>query len=234
MANDTLVPSKKRKATAEGAVLDQAILRELYCRYTVACSLPFAHVEQPAFRDFIRYLCSAADDLLPRSANTVKADLQGYNSKKEFVKRALQNALSSVHIVPDNWTSPTCLGAIGFTVQFITEDRGVQSLVVRIKELEGQHSGKNMAEAIMEFIREYGIASKVGYFIMDNAGNMNTMIDKVSNELEHQFDVFYNPLPHRLRCVGHIINLAVMEFLIGKHPPTTDSYNRPSNEEVEQ
>lgn len=149
MTNDTLVPSRKRKATADAAVLDQATLRELYCRYTVACSLPFAHVEQPAFRDFVRYLCPAADDLLPRSANTVKADLQwGYDSKKEFVKRALQNALSSVHIVPDNWTSPNCLGAIGFTVQFVTEDHGVQSLVVRIKELEGQHSGENMAEAI--------------------------------------------------------------------------------------
>jgi hypothetical protein len=235
MTNDSLLPSKKRKATAEGAALDQATLREFYCRYTVACSLPFAHVEQPAFRDFVRYLCPAADDLLPGSATTVKADLQwGYNNKKELVKRALQNALSSVHIVPDNWTSPNCLGAIGFTVQFVTEDQGVQSLVVRIKELEGQHSGENMAEAIMEFIREYGIASKVGYFMMDNAANMNTMIDKVSDELEHEFDVFYDPLPHRLRCVGHIINLAVMEFLIGKRPPTTDPYHGPSNEEVEQ
>jgi hypothetical protein len=106
--------------------------------------------------------------------------------------------------------------------------------VVRIKELEGQHSGENMAEAIMEFIREFGIASKVGYFMMDNATNMNTMIDKVSDDLEHEFDVFYDPLPHRLRCFGHIINLAVMEFLIGKRPPTTDSYHGPSDEEVEQ
>jgi hypothetical protein len=56
------------------------------------------------------------------------------------------------------------LGVIGFTVQFVTEDHGLQSLVVRIKELEGQHNGEHMAEAIMEFIREYGIASKVGYF----------------------------------------------------------------------
>jgi hypothetical protein len=53
-----------------------------------------------------------------------------------------------------------------------------------------------MAEAIMEFIREYGIATKVGYFMMDNASNMNTMINKVSNELEQEFNVFYNPLPH--------------------------------------
>lgn len=52
--------------------------------------------------------------------------------------------------------------------------------------------------------------------------------------MEHEFNVFYDPLPHRLRCFGHIINLAVMEFLIGKRPPTTDSYHGPSNKEVEQ
>ena len=231
LANETLM-SKKRKVTAEEDTPDQATLRELYCRYTVACSLPFAHVEQPAFREFIRYIRPAADDLLPRCGDTVKNDLQcAYDNKKEAVKRALQNALSSIHFVPDNWTSPNCLGVIGFTVQFVTEDHGLQSLVVRIKELEGEHSGENMAEAIIEFIREFGIASKVGYFMMDNAANMNTMIDKVSDDLECEFNVFYNPLPHRLRCFGHIIHLAVMAFLIGKRPSTTDSYYGPSNED---
>jgi hypothetical protein len=235
MANETITSSKKRKVTVEEDALDQATLRELYCRYTVSCSLPFAHIEDPSFRDFIRYIRPAADDLLPRSGDTVKSDLQwGYDNKKEFVKRALQNALSSIHIVPDNWTTPNCLGVIGFTVQFVTEDHGLQSLVVRIKELEGQHSGEHMAEAIMEFIREYGIASKVGYFMMDNASNMNTMIDKISDDLEREFNVFYDPLPHRLRCSGHIINLAVMEFLMGKRPPTIDTYRGPSEEEIEQ
>ena len=117
LSNETLAFTKKRKVTAEEDALDQATLRELYCRYTVAYSLPFAYVEQPAFCDFIRYIRPAADDLLPRTGDTVKNDLHwGYDNKKEFVKRALQNALSSIHIVPDNWTSPNCLGVIGFTV----------------------------------------------------------------------------------------------------------------------
>ena len=47
-----------------------------------------------------------------------------------------------------------------------------------MQELDGQHSGANMAEAVMEFIRDFGIAYKVGYFMMDNASNMNAMIDK--------------------------------------------------------
>ncbi|CEJ95262.1 hypothetical protein VHEMI10752 [[Torrubiella] hemipterigena] len=197
LAGEAFHPTKKRKATTEEDELDPDALRELYCRYTVACSLPFAHVEQPAFRDLIRYIRPAADDLLPKSAGTIKIDLkQGYDCKREFVKRALQNSLSSIYIVPDNWTSPNGLGAIGFMVQFVTEDYGLQSLVVGIKELEGQHSGENMAEAIMEFIREYGIASKVGYFVMDNASNMNTMIQTCVYRYPPKFRALYR-YPHK-------------------------------------
>jgi hypothetical protein len=146
----------------------------------------------------------------------------------------LKNALSSIHIVPDNWTSLNYLKIIGFTVQFVTEDHGLLSLLIKIKEMEKQHSAEHMAEAIMEFIREYGIASKVRYFMMDNASNMNIIIDKISDDLESEFNIFYDPFPHRLRCSGHIINLAVMEFLIGKRPPTTDAYCGPSEKEIEQ
>ncbi|KJZ70463.1 hypothetical protein HIM_10135 [Hirsutella minnesotensis 3608] len=56
---------------------------------------------------------------------------------------------------------------------------------------------------------------------------MNTMIDKVSDDLEREFDVCYDPLQHRLRCFGHIINPAVMEFLIGERPRTIQSYHYP-------
>ena len=106
LSNESLISNKKRKATTEENALDQATLRELYCRYTVACSLPFAHIEQPAFRDLVRYIRPAADDLLPTCGDTVKHELKrAYGNKKEFAKRALQNALSAIHIVPDNWTS---------------------------------------------------------------------------------------------------------------------------------
>jgi hypothetical protein len=40
--------------------------------------------------------------------------------------------------------------------------------------------GQNQAEIIMKVISDYGIASKVGYFVMDNASNNNTMIEALS------------------------------------------------------
>lgn len=57
----------------------------------------------------------------------------------------------------------------------------------------------------------------------NNATNMKTMIDKVSNDLEHEFGVFYDPLPYRLHCFGYISNLAVVKFLMEKRVFTKNS-----------
>jgi hypothetical protein len=66
---------------------------------------------------------------------------------------------------------------------------------------------------IMEVINEYGIASKVGYFVMDNASNNDTMIVALSGLLWEEYQILYNPTTHRLRCNGHIINLTAQSFL---------------------
>ena len=146
---------KERKATRGADALDQATICELYCRYTVVCSLPFSHIKQHALRDLIRYIRKAADDFLPRPCSTVKGDLQrGY-----ITRRSSSSERCKILFPP--FTSLNCLAVIGFTVQFVTEDHGLLSLVVGGKELDEQHSGENMSEAIMEFIREYGIACRV-------------------------------------------------------------------------
>ncbi|KYK54706.1 hypothetical protein DCS_06666 [Drechmeria coniospora] len=62
---------------------------------------------------------------------------------------------------------------------------------------------------------------------------MDTLMDRVSDDPEREFEVFYAPLQHRLCCFGHVTNLAVMEFLIGKRPRATESYYGPSEDEIE-
>jgi hypothetical protein len=59
------------------------------------------------------------------------------------------------------------------------------------------HLGQNQAEVIMKVINDYGIASKVGYFMMDNASNNDTMMKALSTSS-------YN-LSLRLECLLIII-----------------------------
>ncbi len=82
----------------------------------------------------------------------------------------------------------------------------------------------------MEVINNYKIASKVGYFVIDNASNNDTMIETVSTciyklficllylltgllVLFNQYQIVYNAEHHRLCCNGYIINLAAQSFL---------------------
>ncbi|KAM3549930.1 hypothetical protein ARSEF4850_008599 [Beauveria asiatica] len=65
----------------------------------------------------------------------------------------------------------------------------------------------------MDVIDDWGFASKLRYFVMDNAGNNDTMMKCLSLALLRQYDIRYDPTSHRLRCQGHIINLAAKSFL---------------------
>ena len=50
--------------------------------------------------------------------------------------------------------------------------------------------------------------------VMDNAHTNDTLISVIAEALREE-GVFYDPQQRRLRCNGHIINLAVQAFLFG-------------------
>jgi hypothetical protein len=59
---------------------------------------------------------------------------------------------------------------------YVSEIGVLQQSVVAVKELDGAHSRENQACYVIEVINDYGIALKVGYFVMDNASNNDTII----------------------------------------------------------
>jgi hypothetical protein len=97
----------------------------------------------------------------------------------------------------------------------------------------------------MEIIEEYSIASKVGYFMMDNAENNDTMMRTLEtslNETLRDQEVPYNGKQYRLRCNGHIINLAAQSFLFQTADEALEDYKyqnaeifaTPSESEMEE
>jgi len=83
--------------------------------------------------------------------------------------------------------------------------------VIGLCTLEGSHTGANMAEIVMDVLREYGIEEKLGYFVGDNASNNDTLIRHLA-EAQVEANRWYNGSEYRLRCVGHVINLSVKAF----------------------
>jgi hypothetical protein len=230
--------SKKRKATEQPSELNEHVLRELVGRWFVADNIPPNMVQSPSFRQLLRYINPATDDLIPTSSTTITSDLQkSFTAKKDIVRTALQSSISRIHITPDNWTSSNNYGVIGIVAHFVSEDQGLQHLVLALKELQGAHTGENMAAVLLEVIEDYGITSKTGYIMADNAGNNNTMVRELESLLK-ALELDWKALHYRLRCNGHVINLTVLAFLFGLHPDSQaqtqgiQAYGGPADEAI--
>ena len=100
-----------------------------------------------------------------------------------MVRNSLYNTQSKIHISLDLQTSPNALAILGIVAQFVNKDGQLQSSVLAIKEVNGEHSGKNQAKYVLEVLKEYKIKDKLGYFMMDNADNNNTLITSLSLSL---------------------------------------------------
>jgi hypothetical protein len=138
-------------------------------------------VECPEFRALLSYVNADIDTWLPDTHQTIKKwILRQYDDQKEKVKQRIQSAKSRIHISCDLWTSPNSLAILGVVAHYVTEDGKLEHHTLALKDIDGEHDGSHLAAAIMEVVEDWGFASKLGYFVMDNASNNDTMMKSLS------------------------------------------------------
>jgi hypothetical protein len=69
---------------------------------------------------------------------------------------------------------------MGIIAYYINEDNLLDSIVLVMKEIQGSHTGEVLSTVVMEVINDWGIASKLGYIVTDNASNNDTMMTAIS------------------------------------------------------
>ncbi|RKK06906.1 hypothetical protein BFJ66_g18515, partial [Fusarium oxysporum f. sp. cepae] len=106
--------------------------------------------------------------------------MRQYEDQKEKVKQRIQSAKSRIHISCDLWTSPNSLANLGIVAHYVTEDGQLEHHVLALKDIDSEHDGSHLAVAVLNVVDEWGFASKLGYFVMDNAGNNDTMMRSLS------------------------------------------------------
>jgi len=85
--------------------------------------------------------------------------------------------------------------------------------VLALQEVTREHTRKNLILYIIKVIYEYRIKKNLGYFVIDNTNNNNTMIEELSLIIYREFKVPYDTTYYRLHYQGHIINLSIKSFL---------------------
>ena len=173
-------------------------------------------LENRYFREVISFLSASLGALLPAARCTFRQwIIEEWQKQKESLTKDLAEALSSVHISFDLWTSPNHYTIISIYGHYISNEGVRRQRLLAFRRLRGVHSGENQAEMMLTVIREYKICAKVGYFQCGNAQSNDVCIDLVLKELYPDMTAAQRKA-RRLRCLGHITNLCARALLLGK------------------
>jgi hypothetical protein len=195
---------------------DFDVFKDLLIRWIVYCHIAFFQMENAYFRGLLFYLSPWLSKLLPKAACTIRQWVKdAFLMRKERLKKDLNEARSRVSISMDAWTSPSFTSILGVAAHFIDKFGNRRTTILALRQLQGVHSGENMAGVLLQIFNEYNIQNRIGYFMADNHEANDTCIDTLLQELYPWMTVGQRKR-RRLRCAGHIINLCAHAFIMGK------------------
>jgi hypothetical protein len=160
-----------------------------------------------------------AEDLINLSHGSVqKLCSNSYFIHKDILRKKLQSSSSKLHLSADVWSAPNHQAFLGSCVQFVDEDtKGISQALLALSKLPGldgpgSHSGAEQWKLLQPVLEDYGIWHKVGYFTGDNHG-ANDVLCRALGDFLREKGITWLAKHQRIRCHGHIINLAVQAFL---------------------
>src|SRR2546423_1493600 len=176
--------------------------------------VPLNFVTWPEYQALLMAINPAVEGFLTDSGDTVAADLdRAYSAHQESIKERLQLARSPIHFSMDVWSSPHRKVFIAVHAQWVDENYILRKALLGLPNLRHSHAGAAMAPHLMNVFRKYNLARRVGYFTGDNDSKNDTCLRQLAEDLSREYDVSFDPVFYRTRCVGHIINLSLQAFL---------------------
>ena len=162
-----------------------ARIRELSVGYIVDSNLPFTTFESTYLQELFRQLDPDLYTQVPWGRTAAKKDLEDILSlKKAAVKEELDKAITQVHISFDLWTSPNRLAFISIFGHYIDQSNLYQSRLLAFRRQIGSHAGENIAYTIRNVVRDWGIDSKLGVSICDNATSNDVCLRSLYTTLD--------------------------------------------------
>lgn len=135
------------------------------------------------------------------------------------VAAALGEAVSKIHISFDGWTTKGGKrGFFGIVANYATADSTIKNVAIDLPQVMGAHTGDRIADCIEKTLQRFGIsASKLGYFMLDNAANNDTAIAALGSKYG------FVASQRRLRCGAHTINLVGQAVIFGTNDDAFDN-----------
>ena len=194
--------------------LNQNVINEALISLIVIRNLPLRMVEWPEFHTLCQVLNPRSDSFITTAYSQIgQKIIESWQIHKDTIRKRLQSALSSIHLSIDIWTSPNRNFLLAVTADFVNynEEKLVKALLALCTVK--CHSGEKQFTILLPILQDYNIVRKLGAVVGDNSGTNDTLCREIETYLFTEEDITWNVSQWRLRCLGHIINLAVQAFL---------------------
>lgn len=194
--------------------LDKDVIDEALVTLIVVQDLPFSIVEWPEFHAFCQVLNpEVKGNIITTHSEVIEKVEKLWLSHKDVLRKKLQSAISSVHLSLDIWTSPNKLLLLGICAHFVERiGEKLSNALIALRPV-ANHSGSEQFSTLLPVLQDYGIVRKVGSIVSDNASSNDTLCQKLGIYLQEEEAIEWDASYRRIRCIGHIINLAVQAFL---------------------
>lgn len=101
----------------------------------------------------------------------------------------LEASVSKINISSDLWTSPHRHGILAISARWVDQDYQPRRALLVMLECRYSHGGETQASLIMGTLAKYGVTSKVGYHIGNNATSNDTCLPYLSRWLREGYGV---------------------------------------------
>lgn len=197
------------------------VLQENVCRWTVVTMQPFTAIETKEFQQIFEDIPNIQSPF--RSATTIKRFVEKkFQTYQDEIVKELDSTCSTIALSLDLWTSKNQLSILAVIGHWLTEDFVYQERVLEFVEVQGVHTGENLAECVESILVKHSLERKLLTITADNATNNEALCEalylRLTNRLDPMKELNSKPLRFQginslVRCLAHVVNLIVQQFL---------------------
>jgi hypothetical protein len=166
---------------------------------------------------------AGSQDSIP-SADTISRRLSLRLDAVDSELRGLMSSASSIALSLDGWTSQNSLPMLAINAHWMSSDFQQYRACIEFVEIEGNHSGENLANIVATALQRFHISDKVITITADNASNNDTLHRYLHQKLSQSYDDYLTETIIRegtmkftqnsqIRCFAHILNLVMKAIL---------------------
>lgn len=186
-------------------MFSQENFRKSLLKWVVVTDQAFTAPQQQAFVDLVQTLNPQAELYCDK---TIRSDLfVTYKEQVDNLKGQVKEIPGKISITMDGWTSKNVLPFLAIRAHWLDKQWNYKSELLDFAYIEGSHSGITFKDLFLNALSRLDIPlEKILSITVDNVTSNDTFFEALE-ELGMPED------EHHVRCLAHIINLAVQDIL---------------------